>query len=232
MSTEGFSTSLRPVAIELELRFGTHSERVRGLLVGQRKPEYLIVEISRKHNWTEVQEWFLEASTVVVRGVLAQGQIIAAVATFLSVVSRPQRMVFLTYPERFETRILRQTPRLEVDLDAVIRGAPNLASPFSEESGLTEIKGAIKDISRGGISFETKAIAELENEDLSGAVVEIEIFDEERSLLKIQGEIRGTKQGGDDLTLGLLVDRDDKQFSSSLNNLVLHSKLIKQAIKG
>lgn len=232
MSTEGFSASLRPVAIEMELRFGTHSERVRGLLVGQRTPEYLIVEISKKHNWSEVQEWFLEASTVIIRGVLAQGQIIAAVASFLSVVSRPQRMVFLSYPERFETRILRQTPRLEVNLDAVIRGAPGLPSPFSEESGLIELKGAIKDISRGGISFETKVIPKLENEDLNGLVVEIEIFDEGRSLLKIQAEIRGSKQSGDDIIFGLLVDRDDKQFTASLNNLVLHSKLIKEAIKG
>ncbi len=232
MSTEGFSAALRPVAIEMELRFGTHSERVRGLLVGQRKPEYLIVEISKKHNWNEVQEWFTEASTVIVRGVLAQGQIIAAVANFLSVVSRPQRMVFLTYPERFETRILRQTPRLEVDLDAIIRGAPNLASPFSEESGLTELIGAIKDISRGGISFETKAIATLEHEEMNGMVVEVEILDDGKSLLKLQAEIRATKQSGDDIILGLLVDRDDKQFSASLNNLILHSKLIKEAIKG
>ncbi len=232
MSTEGFSASLRPVPVEMELRFGTHSERVRGLLVGQRKPEYLVVEISKKHDWTEVQDWFKDAATVVIRGVLDQGEIVAGAAGFLNAVARPQRMVYLSYPKRFEARVLRQTPRVEVELDAIIRGAPNLPSPFSAESGLMEMKGTIKDVSRGGMGFETKARPGLNAEDFNGNVVEIEVLDEGKPLLKTLAEIRGSKLSGENILMGLLVDRQDKQYIASLDNLILHSKLIKQAIKG
>lgn len=232
MSSEGFSLASRPIAVEMELRFGTHSERVKGLLVGQRRPEYLIVEISKKHNWTEVQDWFNDAATVIIRGVLDQGEVVAGAAGFLNAITRPQRMVYLTYPQRFETRTLRLTPRIEVELDAVIRAAPKLPSPFGEGSSLTELKGTIVDISRSGMGFETEAREELNIEKLNGTVIEVEVFDEGQSLLKVLAEIRGAKAHENLILMGLLVDREEKQFVSSLDTLVLHSKLIKQAIKG
>lgn len=232
MSTEGFSESLRPVPVEMELRFGTHKERVRGILVGQRKQEYLIVEVSKKHNWAEIQEWFSSAATVVIRGVLDQGKVVAGATGFITAIARPQRMVFLNYPQRFESRILRHTPRVEVELDAIVRPAPNLPSPFTVESGLTEIKGNVIDISRGGMGFKSVAQLEISADELNGSVVEIEIFDGEKQLLKTLAEIRGSKLSEEYTVMGLLVDRHDEQYTASLDNLILHSKLIKEAIKG
>jgi len=232
MSAEGFSPSLRPVPVEMELRFGTHNERVKGLLVGQRQPEYLVIEISKKYNWAEVQDWFAECATVVIRGVLDQGQIVAAATGYLSATSRPQRLIFLQYPKRFEARGLRQAPRIEVELDAVIRSAPNIPSPFPPGSGITDVKGVVKDISRGGLGFSAKADPTISAEKLNGGIVEVEVLDGDKSLLKTVAEIRGSKQAGVTMVMGLLVDKKDQTYLDSLDDLILHSKLIKQAIHG
>ncbi|RTE85600.1 MULTISPECIES: PilZ domain-containing protein [Gammaproteobacteria] len=232
MSAEGFTPSIRPVPVEMELRFGTHNERVKGLLVGQRQPEYLAVEISKKYNWNEVNDWFGSCATVVIRGVLNQGQIVAAATGFLSSITRPQRIVFLQYPKRFEARGLRQAPRIEVELDATIRPAPSVPSPFPQGSGIEEVQGTIKDISRGGMGFSAKADPTISADKLNGGVVEVEIKDGEKSLLKTVAEIRGSKQSGVSMVMGLLIDKKDQAYLDALDDLVLHSKLIKQAIHG
>ncbi|MCC5854518.1 MAG: PilZ domain-containing protein [Idiomarina sp.] len=233
MSSDGFSASLRPVPVEMELRFGTHNERVKGLLVGQRQSEYLIVEISKKYNWNEVHDWFATCATVVIRGVLDQGEIVAAATGFLSAIARPQRMVFLQYPKRFEARGLRQAPRLEVDLDCIVRGAPNVPSPFPADSSVTEIRGAVKDISRGGMGFSGKLNEPFDVEKLNGSVIELTVLDGDKVLLKTLAEVRGAKVSATQvLTMGMLVDKRDKAYADALDNLVLHSKLIKQALHG
>lgn len=232
MATLDFSEAIQPVHVEMELRFGTHKERVRGMLVGQRKAEYLIVEVSKKYNWVELQDWFATAASVVIRGILDKGTIVAGVAGFLTAVNRPQRMVYLSYPDRFESRVLRHTPRVEVELDAVVRAVPHLPSPFPEDSDLTELKGSVIDLSRGGLGFETQLPENFVGDELNGSLLEIEIFDEEKSLLKTLAEVRGSKVNDNLLSMGLLVDRENANYLSSLDNLILHSKLIKNAIKG
>lgn len=232
MSADGFTPSLRPVPVEMELRFGTHNERVKGLLVGQRQPEYLMVEIPKKYNWSEVENWFSSCATVVIRGVLSQGQIIAAATGFLCTTTRPQRLVFLEYPKRFEARGLRQTPRVEVEIDAVIRVAPNIPSPFPKDANIEEMKGSVVDVSRGGLGFTAKVDSTISAEKLNGGAIEVEVFDGEKSLLKTIAEIRGSKQNGISITMGLLVDKKDSKYQEALDDLILHSKLIKQAIHG
>ncbi|WP_157957912.1 PilZ domain-containing protein [Aliidiomarina celeris] len=229
MHSDGFSPAIKPVVVELELRFGTRTERLRGVLVGQRPPEYLIVEVSKKHDWNKVKPWFDECSNVVVRGVLEQGKIVAAVSSYLSSAARPQRLVFLTYPRRFETRGLREAPRLETELDAIIRPSAKHESVFSGANGIGELRGTIRDISRGGMGFKAPANDPLPLDKMNGAVVDVEIIDNGRPVFKTQCELRGVKTQGNMLNTGLVVDKNDKRYLAALDDLILRSKLIQQA---
>lgn len=227
-----FSSNLKPLPIDMELRFGTHTERLRGILVGLRQPEYLVVEIPRKYDWLEVQDWFNDVATVIIRGVLENGQVIAAATGFLSAVARPQRMVFLAYPQRIETRGLRKAPRVDVELDAVIRPKDTFHSPLATELGTLQLAGTITDVSRGGMGFEIETPKEIDAYELNGTVIEIQVLDEGRNLLKTEAEVRGVKINGSTTQMGLLVNRQDVKYLESLDSLILHSKLIKQAIHG
>lgn len=232
MLADDFSTALIPVSVELELRFGTHSERVRGILVGQKQSEFLIIEVSKKHNWVEVQTWFHEAASVVIRGVVNDGRIVAGLTEFIAFNTRPQRIVYLSYPKQLESRMLRQAPRIDVELDAILRAKPGEGNAFPEESGFIELKGIVNDVSRGGLSFSTQLSEELNIEDFNAIGVEIEVYDENETLLKAVAETRAARVAGEHVIIGLLVNSDRKQFVDSLDHLILHSKSIKKMIQG
>lgn len=233
MSEMSLSTLMHSVPVDIEIKFGAHAQRIRGIWVGQREGEYLVLEIPRKYNWLETQEWFSDSISVVIRGVHSQGQVFAAVTRFIGTSARPYRTVYLTVPDQFQERSLRRVPRVPVDIEAKLSFAKEVAAPEGVEDDFAGWLGRVTDLSRTGIGFETEFQLPCPASHLLNQLVELHVYDNGKEIANVLGEIKSCRQPDDKLTcFGVAIDSRNREYQAALQDLILASKTIKAVIHG
>ena len=233
MAEYSLSSAMRSVPVEIEIRMGLHNHRVRGVWVGQREGEYLIIELSRKYNWLDMQEWFHNCSNVVLRGVLREGQVFAASTRFLGLSARPFRQLYLSAPDKFEERSLRQVPRIDVDIEASLAFAEELPRPVEVPDSFNAVAGRVTDLSRTGIAFETELQLPFNQNVFLNKLVDLSLYNNGRLVSKVIGEAKSCRKAGEELLqFGLAVDMRNRDYHATLGELILSSKHIQAVING
>lgn len=233
MSELSLSTLMRSVPVDIEIKFGANAQRIRGVWVGQREGEYLVLEIPRKYNWLETQEWFADSISVVIRGVHPQGQVFAAQTRFIGTSPRPFRTVYVTVPDQFVERSLRRVPRVPVDIEARLAFAKEVGVPEGVDDEFTGWLGRATDLSRTGIAFESEFPLPCPASKLMNQLVELHMYDNGKEIANVLGEIKSCRQPDDKLTcFGVAIDSRNREYQAALQDLILASKTIKAVIHG
>jgi len=117
-STATIAPPSLPVTIGTELlaEFQDFSLRTKSNLIGMKKGQYLV--ICTQHDLTGVRAEALKNSSVIVR-YLYRGSIFGFRTRVLSLIHSPDRLVFLSYPEKIEEFRVRTSQRYECILPAV-----------------------------------------------------------------------------------------------------------------
>ncbi|MGX5914995.1 PilZ domain-containing protein [Aliidiomarina sp. Khilg15.8] len=233
MSEISLSALMHSVPVDIEIKFGAHAQRIRGIWVGQREGEYLVLEIPRKYNWLETQEWFSDSISVVIRGVNSQGQAFAALTRFIGTSARPYRTVYVTVPDQLQERSLRRVPRMPVDIEARLSFAEEVETPEWVEKDFTGWLGRAMDLSRTGIGFETEFQLPCPPSSMLNQLVELHMYDNGNEIINVLGEIKSCRQPDDKLTcFGVAIDSRNREYQAALKDLILASKTIKAVIHG
>lgn len=233
MSEYSLSNAMRSIGVDIEIRMGTHNHRIRGVWIGQREGEYLIIELPRKYNWIDVQEWFHNCTSVVLRGVLKEGQVFAASTRYLGLSARPFRNLYLSAPDKFEERSLRKVPRLDVDIEAALSFADELPRPEGVPETFKSIAGRVTDISRTGIAFETENELPFGKDAFINRLIDLTLFEKGEQIAKVIGEAKSCRLVGQGLLqFGLALDSRNRDYHAALGQIILSSKHIQAVIKG
>ena len=231
----GFSltSAMKSVAVDIEIRMGTHNHRIRGLWVGQREGEYLIIDLPRKYNWLDLQEWFQNCTGVVLRGVLREGQVFAAATRFIGLSSRPFRQLYLTAPDKFEERSLRTVPRIHVDIEGTLSFASEVPAPAGVPENFSAVAGRVTDLSRTGLAFETEAELPFERDLFIERLIDLTLYDNGVEIAKVIGEAKSCRLVSDGLIqFGLAIDSRNRDYQESLGKLILTSKHVQAVLRG
>lgn len=233
MAEYSLSVAMRSIPIDIEIRMGTHNHRIRGLWVGQHEGKYLVIELPRKYNWIDVQDWFHNCTSVVLRGVLREGQVFAASTQFLGLVARPFRQLYLSAPEQFEERSLREVPRIDVDIEASLAFAEELPRPRGVPQSFKSVAGRVTDLSRTGIAFETETQLPFDTSLFLNQLIDLTLFSNTKALAKVIGEAKSCRTAGQGLVqFGLAIGAANRDYHNVLGELILSSKHIQAVIKG
>lgn len=233
MAEYSLSSAMRSIPIDIEIRMGTHNHRIRGLWVGQREGEYLIIDLPRKYNWIDLQEWFHHCTSIVLRGVLREGQVFAASTRFLGLASRPFRQLYVSAPDKFEERSLRKVPRINVDIEASLTFAEELPRPEGVPSSFKSIAGRVTDLSRTGIAFETESELPFDKELFVNRLIDLTLYNNGTPVSRVIGEAKSCRMAGEHLLqFGLAIDSRNRDYQLALGELILSSKHIQAVIKG
>lgn len=231
----GFSlaTAMKSIAVDIEIRMGTHKHRIRGLWVGQREGDYLIIDLPRKYNWLELQEWFQNCTGVVLRGVLREGQVFAAATRFIGLSSRPFRQLYVSAPDKFEERSLRKVPRIQVDIEATLSFAKEVPAPEGVPESFTSVSGRVTDLSRTGIAFETEAELPFDRDLFMDRLIDLSLYDNGAEIAKVIGEAKSCRLVSEGLVqFGLAIDSRNRDYQESLGQLILSSKHVQAVLRG
>lgn len=243
MTEYSLAMAMKSIAVEVEIKMRIHNHRIRGQLVGHREGEYLMVDVPRKYNWIQVQEWFNESTSVVLRGVSGNGLAFAAVSRFIGLSPRPVRQLYLTAPDKFEERSLRKVPRIQVDIESRLAIARELPRPPGMPASFEGISGRITDLSRTGIAFESNFSLEFARElfvnqlvDVSvssGSILEGSIPEGTGKQINFIAEVKSCREVTDGLLqFGLAVDTRNQDYVNGLGELILSSRHIQAVLKG
>lgn len=233
MAEYSLSSAMRSVPVEIEIRMGIHNHRIRGLWVGQREGEYLIIELPRKYNWLDMQAWFHDCNNVVLRGVLREGQVFAAATRFLGLSPRPFRQLYVSAPDKFEERSLRQVPRIDVDIEATLAFAEELPRPAEVPESFKSVAGRVTDLSRTGIAFETESQLPFDKNLFLNKLIDLSLYNNGRLVSQVIGEAISCRAAGQNLLqFGLAIDTRNRDYHATLGELILSSKHIQAVIKG
>lgn len=231
----GFSlaTAMKSISVDIEIRMGTHKHRIRGLWVGQREGDYLIIDLPRKYNWLELQEWFQNCTGVVLRGVLREGQVFAAATRFIGLSSRPFRQLYVSAPDKFEERSLRKVPRIQVDIEATLSFAEEVPAPEGVPESFTSVSGRVTDLSRTGIAFETEAELPFDRDLFMDRLIDLSLYDNGAEIAKVIGEAKSCRLVSEGLVqFGLAIDSRNRDYQESLGQLILSSKHVQAVLRG
>ncbi|MCC5880207.1 MAG: PilZ domain-containing protein [Idiomarina sp.] len=231
----GFSlaTAMKSISVDIEIRMGTHKHRIRGLWVGQREGDYLIIDLPRKYNWLELQEWFQNCTGVVLRGVLREGQVFAAATRYIGLSSRPFRQLYVSAPDKFEERSLRKVPRIQVDIEATLSFAEEVPAPEGVPESFTSVSGRVTDLSRTGIAFETEAELPFDRDLFMDRLIDLSLYDNGEEIAKVIGEAKSCRLVSEGLVqFGLAIDSRNRDYQESLGQLILSSKHVQAVLRG
>lgn len=233
MTEFSLATAMKSVTVDIEIRMGTHNHRIRGIWVGQREGEYLIVDLPRKYHWLDLQEWFQNCTAVVLRGVLSEGQVFAAVTRFIGLSPRPFRQLYVSAPDKFEERSLRKVPRIQVDIEATLSFAAEIPLPADVPESFSAIAGRVTDLSRTGIAFETEVELPFAPDLFINRLIDLTLYDNSVRIAQVIGEAKSCRLVGPVLSqFGLAIDSRNREYQESLGELILSSKHVQAVLKG
>ena len=141
--------------IDLQLG-GLSGLRIKPTVIGIDLGKYILLKFPSKLNPSDYKDLLIIGGNVVVRYIVEgqHGECVAFSTTIEHVLSIPERLIFLNYPERIENRQLRSYQREKVYLPAQISH-----KVIDGKVSGTCIDGYIVDISSSGCQFSFKAQA-------------------------------------------------------------------------
>lgn len=233
MANYSIAGAMRSIPVDIEIRMGTHNHRIRGLWVGQREGEYLIIDLPKRYNWLDIQNWFTNCTAVVLRGVLREGQVFAASTQFIGLVPRPFRQLILSAPDSMQERSLHKVPRVAVDIDAKLTFTKELPRPKEVPEHFDSLAGRVTDLSLDGIAFESVADVDFPREAFLGQLADMVFVGQQgKTVAQVIGEIKSCRQAGDKLfQFGLAIDTKNRDYRASLGALILSSKHIQAMLQ-
>ncbi len=139
--------------IDLQLG-GLSGIRIKPTVIGIDLGKYILLKFPSKLNPADYKDIIIAGGNVVVRYIIEgqHGECVAFSTTIEHVLSIPERLIFLNYPERIENRQLRSYQREKVYLPAQISH-----KVMDGKISGTCINGYIVDISSRGCQFSFKA---------------------------------------------------------------------------
>jgi len=111
--------------------------RLASKLVGKENGKYLIIKMPIVGNEVKLLRFLNTGATILVR-CLHEGTIIGFQSKVISFIQKPEKLIFIEYPQKIESHELRGHKRIDCYLPANVRIADDL------------IKGCIRNISKKG----------------------------------------------------------------------------------
>ncbi len=105
------------VGTELLIEIADLKLRLKSELIGIEDDEYLIVKLSHHDSGGGFKDKTIEQSPLVIRYVY-KGSVYGFKATVLNIISKPAKLIFVSYPERIEECNVRTSPRYDCVLPA------------------------------------------------------------------------------------------------------------------
>jgi c-di-GMP-binding flagellar brake protein YcgR len=188
--------------------------RLKLPLVGYSLGQYIIVKYPKVVKESDYKDVLIEGNVAIVRYILEgdKGVCFAFRSTIKNITKHPDKLLFLTYPERIENRQLRLHQRVNTHLPA------SISLGFNEESEAT-INGIIVDVSLKGCGFTFKA--QSDSVEVNKREVFVCIKQADGSTLRIPSKVCNSRNDKGKVNVGILFTEEDKQVKSLLENLFI-----------
>lgn len=135
----------------IDIQFTTPlSMRFKLTLIGYEAGKYLILKYPKQATLNEYCDILKEGNGAIVRYIIEgeRGECVAFATTILAISFRPEKLVYLAYPKKIESRQLREVNRLQTHIPAKISTSKD--QNYDSENLL---QGIIIDISPTGCRF-------------------------------------------------------------------------------
>ncbi len=180
-----------------ELKLSLKSE-----LVGMEVGEYLI---TRLNNSEDVQAKLYEGCEVVAK-YLHQHAVFGFQSKIISLISKPENIVFIEYPDKIESVNIRTSHRIDCFL------------PILVEIGFNTVDGVMLNINNEGCCLSIKGLKIMDEQTLEKIVIHVhdKVTKKDFSLL---GNIRSLRESNGEMNLGIEFDEMDSNTQTLILEL-------------
>ena len=189
------------IGTSLQLEIEGLQLSLKSELIGMEVGKFLIVKMF-KMDEVKIEE--LENSDVIVM-YLQKGSILGFHSSVISIVSIPEDMAFIKYPQLIENYNVRESKRVDCFL------------PIKFEINHNLVEGAIVDISDNGCCCKVENFTII-NEDLIDNIVIYLQYGESKNSLMIKGRVGNIRRLKNDVKIGVTFEKLD-----SMAKVVIHS---------
>lgn len=156
-------------------------------LIGQHYPDYLILEVSHLYRWQDLLPALRGSDQLVMRTISAQGEVIVGSVDLIHATQFPDKLLFVSYPKNSQTRALRKTPRMQIE----VRGQLTLEG---EKQPMTN--GLLHDMAAHGFGFDCEGVLPCFEGQLLGknAQLTIQLSDDEHETRAVR--IKSVEEAG------------------------------------
>lgn len=189
---------------KVTLQINGQDEKTEGLFIGAESPRFMIVRLP-----LGIDQSFLHEGTSLSVSYVASGNINRFQSTILHLMKKFP-LVFLSYPETYETTALRKEARISCHIPATVS---------IERKAM---KGLVTDISNHGCRFIVKIPAKFKPYRvavLSDILLSLSLYGEE-PLDELKGKVRNTNVDESKIVLGIEFDKLEEPYSHKLKGFI------------
>ena len=184
-------------------------------LIGQHYPDYLILEVSHLYRWQDVLPALRGSERLVMRTISANGEVIVGYVELVHATQFPDKLLFISYPKHCQSRALRKTPRMQIELRAQLV-EDNAASPY--------ISGMLHDMSAQGFGFDCEGILPCFEGQLLGLTLALRIQLSDDKVTSRPARIKSVEERWPkQWRIGLECDLNDDERVELMQQLLLNS---------
>jgi len=205
----------------IDLQLGMKKEvRIKPTVIGLDIGKYLLLKFPNSLHITDYKDVLINGNVAVVRYIVEgeHGECIAFSTTIEHLLSVPERLIFLNYPNKIEKRQLRESQRAKTYL-------PTQISQHSENNKLlgTLINGYIVDISAKGCLFSFKANSDEAKNGMKKCPVFIGVgLIGQSEPLILRAHVKNNRVENDQVFVGIMFDEQSlKHVSILLNDMAI-----------
>lgn len=194
--------------------------RQRVTLVGYELGKYLILKYPKVARSSDYKDVLIEGNVMIVRYLVEgqKGACYAFQATIKHIVQFPEKLIFITYPDKLENRELRTQRRQVTHIPATI-SLPNTNGEDTE----AKIRGVISDINTKGCGFSFKTDNDKVKVNTREVFVIIHnpVTGEER----VAAKVCNSRNANGKVNVGIQFLNAEEQVLTLLNNLQIEADL-------
>lgn len=184
-------------------------------LIGQHYPDYLILDVPPLYRWQDVLPALRNSDKLVMRTISAMGEVIVGYVDLVHATQFPDKLLFISYPQNLQTRALRKTPRMQIEVRAQLieDGAPE---PL--------LSGMLHDMSAQGFGFDCEGVLPCFEGQLLGRELDLRVqySDDDYEVLAVRVKLV-EERGPRKWRIGVECDLTDEQRVQLMQNLLLNS---------
>jgi len=219
LANSGFRQS-----VEVHIKHNDNYQSLNMTLVGQKYPDYLILELSRQYCWQDILPILVADKNLAIKTVSPKGEQVTGVVDILHITQYPQKLLFVSYPRNASVEVLRSSPRVGVNCDA------RLQLQLKDKLG-EPLSGKIVDISSRGIAFNYFGTSPINLDESKGLQAEVRIKTADETILFQQLITRSIKSVGPQLwQLGLSYKEKPDNLQNLVSKLFLESTPVREML--